>query len=533
MNSFFETENVPIKVLNFASVFRFAWKGNSSYAYQPLEMEIFHSHLIAWGIYIWEGRTCFLSTAHNDSDLEKIFSAIKETVAAMRAGGFLDASTQNSRKNSVPPKKNPLSEEQKLLRKLTKNEDENDWVIAESLRLAGDFNFPAYKKAFQTLADRHEALRTVFGQDENFQKILPEMQVEVEFIDLKKQNLPTGEDAVKDWLGVELLKPFNLTKGPLIRAFVLKLDENLHQLILIAHHIVTDGWSMGILLEELMAAYSAECRNEKALLETPPQYREFIEWQTEFLETGKSKSDEEFWLNQFQNGFPKTTLPADFTNSSNKSHRGGEVSLRLDKSFSQTLKKAGQQYRCTPFMTLLAAYGLLLHQLTGQDEIIIGIPTAARTAKFSEKIVGYCTHLLPVRLILRGRWTIAEYFAALRETVIAAYKHQDYPFARLISKIQTNTETEIFPLNVIFNMDRSYKSPVFFESKAEFSPVSAKFALVDLRLDAIEMNDEIWLDFNYRTDLFSRETINSWSEFYRQQLEEIIENQARKIVEIY
>ena len=543
LNGLFEQEEVPIKVTNFGSLFRFAWKNNLSYVFQPLEIDLFYYHLALKGVYIWEGRTCFLSTAHTDEDIAHIVKAVEETIAEMKKGGFLSArqTRKAARGKKSPLEHVPLSEGQKELWKLARK-GELDWRNSVNILLRGPFHKDAMQRAVQQVVNRHEALRTTISRTEPVQitRRDPTASSALERIDLTHLTGQAQEEAVTEWLSQETKTPFDLFEGPLMRTHLLKLKEELHLLAIGVHHIISDGWSIDIILSELTALYAAACgcQGIKSQLEVPHQYREFISWQTE--QSQMRAAQETYWLDQFRAGLPVAHLPTDYPRSNDVSHRGDRYSARFDAKFTRQIKQLGRAHKSTLFMTLLSGYGLLLHRLTGQDELVIGTPTAGRASfEHRETVVGYCPHFLPIRSRLVGNPTIAEYLMTLKKTILAAYKHQDYPFARLLNKLKEQKEPcpealRIAPYPVIttlFNLDRSIPAPDLYELQTEFYPAPANFALVDFRLDVIEINGELWLDYDYRTELFEVSTIERWHNYFQTLLEEIIANPQQHVLD--
>jgi acyl transferase domain-containing protein/glutamate-1-semialdehyde aminotransferase len=426
LNEVFVEEDVPIQVLHFASVFRFTWKGNASYAYQPLEIELFHFHLLLRGIYIWEGRTCFLSTAHTDADVTELVGVVREAIAAMRRGGFLPGI--------------PLGIEQEALLALERP-GEPQWTVAESIVIEGPLDRNRLRKAVTALVDRHESLRTVFPT-EGGAKVLSELDVPVELA----ENDGWWRDALNE--------PFDLTKGPLLRVATFEVGSSTH-LALLAHHIVTDGWSFSVLVTELAQLYN------NAELPPATQYREFLD------RTGDT---------------PRWSV------NEAVSHRGGRVTELVTPELAAAIRKTGQKHGATLFMTMLAAYSLLIHRLTGEREVLIGVPQANRGFAGSESIVGYCAHFLPFRSVLEPG-TGADHLRRTREALATAFASQDD-----------------FPLTTVFNLDRAVPCPEFDGLTARFEPVPAVYALVDFRIDAIEGPDGIRLDCDYRTDLYDEAT---------------------------
>lgn len=539
LNGLFEQEQVPIKVTNFGSLFRFAWKGNVSYVYQPLDIDLFYYHLTLKGVYTWEGRTCFLSTAHTDSDIAHIIRAVTETIAEMKKGGFLSkparrmkASEKKSRLKEVP-----LSEEQKELWKLARKEGELEWRNSVNILLRGPFRLSAMQRAMEKVVIRHEALRTTISRTEPVQFIHPTLNPKVDLIDLTHLTGQAQEEAVTEWLSQEIKTPFELSNGPLMRSNMLKLEQQLHLLAIDIHHIISDGWSIDIILSELASVYAAECQGTVSQLDAPHQYREFISWQAQQV----LPDGEAYWLDQFGARFPVANLPTDKLpqkiregRSNDLSHRGNRYSARFDAEFTRQLKQMARAHKSTLFMTLLSGYGLLLHRLTGQDEFVIGTPTAGRASfEHSETVVGYCPHFLPIRTRLVGNPTVSEYLMTLKKTILAAYKHQDYPFARLLSKLNGQKEAAPYPvITTLFNLDGSASAPEFFDLQSEFFQAPANFALVDFRLDVIQIEGELWLDYDYRTDLFKESTISRWHDYFEALLKEIVAKPQQYVADL-
>ncbi|MEU6368208.1 aminotransferase class III-fold pyridoxal phosphate-dependent enzyme [Streptomyces sp. NPDC046931] len=528
LNAFFEEEEVPIRVLHFSSVFRFAWRGNASYAYQPLEIEVFHFHLLSRGIYIWEGRTCFLSSAHTDEDIEGIVTAVRESIAAMREGEFLPPAPGAT---AGAPRRVPLGEEQRPLQALERRaEGGPSWTVPEDIRLHGPLDLPALRRATAALTARHEALRTVFPDDgaSGTAEVRPAADIPVEVVDLTATPADRRDAAVGQWWREAMAHPFSLTEGPLLRITVLRLADDLHELALLAHHIVSDGWSVSVLTEELAALYTAERRGAPATLGRPLQHRDVVEWQQRRRpELGEQQA---YWLERFRDGFPDTLLPADRARDGDPgSHHGARFTTTLDAELLTAVKKTGRAHKASLFMTLLTAYNLLVHELTGRDDIVVGTPQAGRTLKGSESAVGYCAHFLPVRSRLAADASLADHLRATRKSVLDAFEHQEVPFARLHDALGADPATYPLPLRTVFNLDRATPCPDFDGLRAEFRPVPTRFALTDFRLDGLEHDGGLRLDFDYRTDLFDDVTVRAWAARFRELLEALAADPERRV----
>jgi amino acid adenylation domain-containing protein/thioester reductase-like protein len=580
LNAYFEKEGLPIQIWYCGSVFRFASSGNFSYLYQPLEMDLLVHHLIEKGVYIWEGRSCFLSTAHSEEDIDRVIQAVKDSVEELQKGGFftkrsfaLSEGEKVSGGSSVIPPDPLLQQSQQLpldlmltpkniydslkpelARKVSLNEAQKQlgilaqmsedgsvaYNVSISLELRGSFQLAAMRKAVQTVVNRHEALRTIISSQNDFQEILPFLTADVALVDFSNGSDACGglrlherELQVADWLKKESQEPFDLNNGPLFRFSILKLEEKIHLLVLTIHHIVVDGWSVGVILQELGALYSAECQGVVCRLEPPMQFRKYIEWQEKQSQTDAMAAHESYWLEQFAESIPVLDLPTDRHHPRLQTYKGSRQTRRLDVSLTREVKRFSTENGCTLLMTLLSVYTTLLHRLTGQNDIIVGMPTAGRSLEGSEKLVGYCAHILLVRSCIVGSESVLEYLRTLKNRLLEIYEHQDYPFARLIDKLNVARDASRSPLvTAIFNWDRPVAVPKMFELATDLFPKPISCTPFDISLNVIEVDRKLVLDCDYNTDLCDASTIDRWLGHFQTLLEGVVANPQQCIAEL-
>ncbi|BAY23229.1 amino acid adenylation [Calothrix sp. NIES-2100] len=526
LNNYFEQANVPLRIVHFSSLFRFTLSGNSSYLYQPLEMDLLYYSLIEKGVYIWEGRTCFLSTAHTDEDVNYVIQAVKDSVRELQAAGFFSKSPKLSTDQPQTPKtservnsavslkvqdtiepevkeafKIPLSDAQKQLWFLAQMGDNGSlaYNISLNIQLQGTFDLAAMRQAVQQVVQRHEALRTTISSQGDFQEILPSLKIDVPVIDFS--NVKDSQLQVNQWLQNHSRESFDLSNGPLFRVRILKLAEHLHLLVVSAHHIITDGWSISVILQEMMALYSAKCQGHVCQLEPAMQFSSYLDWHRQFCATEEMKAHESYWLQKFANPVPVLDLPTDRQRPLVKTYQGGRQQLLLDANVSAAIKQLGKQNGCTLFMTLLSAYAALLYRLTNQDDLTIGIAAAGRSLEGSERLVGYCSHMLPIRTQIIGDVTFVEHLKACKSILLDAYEHQDYPFAKLIDKLGVNS------INATFNLERPVAIPQMYALESSLLPQSISYADYDLGLNVTEIDRELLLECDYNADLFDAATI--------------------------
>ncbi|WP_375501417.1 amino acid adenylation domain-containing protein [uncultured Nostoc sp.] len=581
LNTFFEQEHVPIQVVYFGSLFRFSFKKN---------LDLFFYHLIEKGVYVWEGRTCFLSTAHTTADIEYVIQAVKESVAQMQAEGFLperspnlNGSKSNSTNSFLAKSSNqeaaiwpqtttmpsggivepvnvpkiftslttvsdsdqvvksdavltvPLTEAQKQLWVLAQISEEasSAYKVSINLQLRGSLNLTVLHQAVQKVVERHEGLRTTIGSQGDFQQILPFLKVDIPCIDFSNVDSCERESKVTEWFKQESLKPFDLTQAPLFRCYVLKLEEQLHLLVMTAHHIVVDGWSINVILEELGAFYSQECQGEVCQLKPPMQFREYINSQEQQSQTEEMAAHESYWLEKFASSTPVLNLPIDHPRPPIKTYRGNRQTLRLNASLYREVKQLSTQKGCTPFMTLLSAYTAFLHRLTNQEDIVVGISSAGRSSASNEKLVGYCSHLLPIRSCIDENLAFSEYLGKMKGVLLEVYENQDYPFAWLLKQLKLGRDASHSPLiATIFNLDRPVAVPKMFGLETEiFSPPIA-FTGFDISFYVIEMGDELVLNCDYNTDLFDAATISRILGHFQTLVEGIISHPEQRLFEL-
>jgi iturin family lipopeptide synthetase A len=403
----------------------------------------------------------------------------------------------------------PLSAAQKQLWVLAQlsNDASTAYNVSVSLKLQGEIDLAALTQAMQQVVNRHAALRTSISPQGDVQQILPSLKIDLPLIDLSAENTNAQ---LQEWLTKENQSPFNLTAAPLFRVRLLKLAPEEHIFVFTAHHIIVDGWSVGVIIQELSDLYSAICQDENCRLPAPMQYPEYVSWQQQHSETPAMTEHENYWLQKFASSIPVLNLPTDRPRPPIQTYKGSRETIHLDANFYCEVKRFSKEKGCTPFMTLLSVYTALLHQLTDRDDIAIGISTAGRSFEGSERLVGYCNHLLPIRSCVDKDLTFSDYLKMFQGILLDAYEHQDYPFARLLDKLKERRNASQSPLvTAIFNMERPVAVPKMLGLETNLFPQNASFSRFDLSFNAIALEGELMLDCDYNTDLFNPATIQS------------------------
>jgi hypothetical protein len=323
---------------------------------------------------------------------------------------------------------------------------------------------------------------------------------------------------------MEAAYPFDLSRGPLVRAGLIRLSEAEHIVQVTMHHIASDGWSLGVLIREVSALYEAFRAGQPSPLPDPAvQYADFAAWQHRWLQGDVLRQQLDYWTGQLA-GLPPLELPGDHSRPAVPSGRGGERYATIPKDVLDAAKALGRQEGATLYMTLLAAFQALLHRYSGLDDVAVGSPVAGRSRAEAESLIGFFVNTLVLRGDLRGDPGFRELLRRTRRTAIGAYSHQDIPFERLVTALQPGRETGRTPLfQVMFALQNAplpaLRSPELALTPLETPSGTAKF---DLTLYAAEAPDGLRLIMEYSSDLFEPATVDRMLAHYRVLLESIV-----------
>ena len=403
--------------------------------------------------------------------------------------------------------------------------------------LKGSLNVETLKRSFQETVRRHEALRTTFGTVDGkpVQVIHPTLNFALPVTDLRELPPAKREAEVQKLIAAAALQHFNLAKGPLLRATLLHLDSEEYILLLTLHHIVFDGWSIGVLLRELAALYEAFSTGKPSpLAELPIQYADFAVWQREWLGGDRARIDLAYWKQQLEGAPPLLELPTDRPRPSVQTYRGAKHSFLLSKALTEALNSLSRKENVTLFMTLLAAFKTLLYRYTGQADIVVGAPIANRNHAEIQGLIGFFVNTLVLRTDLSDTPTFRELLARIREVTLEAYAHQDLPLEQLMEELQPQRDLSYNPLFQVSFVLQNAPLPIqhlpgMTLTVLEVDNQTSKF---DLTVNLEEKPDGISANFEYSTDLFDAATIGRMAGHFQTLLEEIAANPDRCIEEL-
>ncbi len=432
----------------------------------------------------------------------------------------------------------PTTSAQKQLWALAQVSDGASCAYNETLclRLRGPLDAAALAEAVRAVVARHEALRTSIADDGEEQLVHSTPPLELPFIDLSGPPAQaTDEEREAEawrWLEQESRSKFDLAAAPLLRARLLRLEDRHHLFVLSAHHVVADGWSVGVMLDEVCALYEAARRGVARELDEPLQFADYAERRRSPERLAKRAADESYWLSRLADAPPRSDLPADRPRPPAQSYNGARLHATLDGQLYDELKRLGRRHGCTLFMTLLAGYLALLHRLTGQRDVVIGIPVAGREGRDESRLVGFCTRPLPVRSRLDGDPTFAEFMAQVRGELMEAYEHADYSALSLIEKLRRPRDASRFPLFTnTFNME-PLAVPALSGLEVEWVTPPAAHSKFDCGLNVMERGGRLQLDCDFNTDLFDAATVARTLGRLRTLLEDAARDSSRRLSEL-
>ncbi|HKH46212.1 MAG TPA: amino acid adenylation domain-containing protein, partial [Thermoanaerobaculia bacterium] len=382
--------------------------------------------------------------------------------------------------------------------------------LAMPVRLEGRLDAAALAGALAAVARRHESLRTTFAASEGrpFQRIAPPAPAHLPVVDLAA--IPAAADAVRELARAEAREPFDLEAGPLFRAALVRLAAEDHLLLLTLHHIVADGWSVGVLIRELLALYAAAAAGNGSaeLPELPVQYADFAAWQRRWLDGGALEAQLGYWRHQLAAPLPGLELPLDHPRPAVQSFRGGRRLARLEAPLPELGQSLARREGATLFMVLLAAAQALLGRLTGQEDLLLGTPVAGRNRPETEELIGLFVNTLVLRGSLAGDPSFRDLLARVRETALGAFAHPDVPFERLVDELQPERDLSRSPLFQVMFALQNAPMPELAAEGLRLRPVEVESGSqhFDVGLTVEPAGEALIVRLGYSSDLFDGTT---------------------------
>jgi amino acid adenylation domain-containing protein len=411
--------------------------------------------------------------------------------------------------------------------------------IPIALHLSGSLNKEALEASIQDIIDRHESLRTIFIDIDGVgqQVILPEMKLDITWQDLRDLSQDKAEQSkvVERIANEEAIRRFNISKGPLIRVQVVILGKEEHVLLITLHHIVSDGWSMGIFFEELSACYEARIEGKIAELSVLAiQYVDFAIWQKDWLQAERLEEQLSYWKERLE-GYENLNLPVDYPRPALQTFNGSHYIFKIPLELTKQLQQLAQRYQGTLFTVLLAAFNVLLSRYTGQTDIVIGTPIANRHLLEIERLIGLFVNTLVIRTKIDPEEKFSNLLKLLTKEALEAYEHQDVPFEKLVDALQIDRDLSRSPLfQVMLDLQNVNEKIPFSLSGMDISRLTQRYNMskFDLTLMLQETEEGLVGAIEYNTGLFKEATIAKLIEHFKVLLEGIVENPDQAIYQL-
>ena len=426
----------------------------------------------------------------------------------------------------------PLSFAQQRLWFLDQLERGNPFYNSfKAVRLKGELNVEALERTLSEIVRRHEVLRTRFvnAGGEPRQEVLPPVPIKLSVTEVYQ------EAWVRDLVTAESSEPFDLATGPMLRVKLLRLSAEDHVVLLTMHHIVSDGWSMGVLIKEVATLYATYSQGaDSPLTELPIQYSDYAIWQRGWLQGEELERQLTYWREQLGGELPVLELPTDHARPAMPSYRGAHLGFRLSPELSEALKELSRREGATLFMTLLAAFQTLLHRYSGQDDIVVGSAVAGRNYAETEGLIGFFVNTLALRTDLSGEPTFVELLRRVKQVSLGAYAHQDVPFEKLVEELQPERDTSRTPLfQTMFALQNvpheALHLPGLTLSWVGGESATAKF---DLLMALQERGAALEGSLEYSTDLFDEARMAQMLRHFEVLLQGIAANPEQRLWEL-
>jgi amino acid adenylation domain-containing protein len=544
LDDFFIERGVPSRIHHFASWFYFTFHGDARLG------SLLYYAMREKGIHIQEGYPCFLTTAHSEKDLDTVEAVFRETIEEMQQNNALPSRSSEGGVNAAGSATTmhptaltenlsqvAITEAQREIYFAAALGDEANCAFNESvtLRLHGDVKEKELSRALESAFTRHDALRSSVSEDGESLMIAPVFTGVIQSRDLlsnpETATLEARERALQTAIEQEGKTPFPLTEGPLVRATIFRITVDEIVLLFTAHHIVLDGWSVNQLFDEVSQLYNAKGGTAK-LLPLLPFSSYAVQEQTRHRK-GEFADNEAYWVNKFSGLSPILALPTDRPRPANKTYYGATLKGNLGTALYTDLKGASARLGCTLYVTLLSAFQLLLHRLTSQNEVVVGISTAGQALFENASLVGHCVHFLPMLSHLTEAETVKSHLAATRNLLFDAFDHQEFTYGSLLQKLSIPRDSSRLPLiEVQFNLEKIGSRIAFEGLSTNIKANPKQFVNTDIFLNVIETETDLEFDCDFNTDLFDEGTIRRWMKVYANLLSTVVQDSATPIDKI-
>lgn len=523
LNTVLENNHFPAMVDSCGSVFYIKFTDDNPYS------RLLYWHLRDKGILIYD-RPFYLSSCHTESQLEKVISAFEKSVLELQEAELVPKNIKlhsNMDTNFIP-----FNEGQQEIWLATLMNAESAQAFHEQMAISikTRLDKSTLEKALEKLIHRHQSLRASVDSDNlglNIKETITDINIKE--YDLSATNPSDVNEKINVILESNFKNPFNFNEAPLLRLCLIQTQADESILVIDCHHLIIDGWSLDIIRNELSHFYLEESGNKQTTLKTPSQPIDFIEYETEYLESSEYKETEDFWLAQYKDIPPALDLPVDFPRPKSISFHGHRMSIELNEEKVERIRQFNKDNQCTMFASLFTGFVILLNKLTQQNDFVIGVPSAGQVHFGDPNIVTHCVNFLPVRIQISEDETIETLLSKARLTIQDVNDNQQFTFGKLLQKLQNSRSTARLPLlSCNFNLDKVDEGRNFAETEFENLTSYRDAVKYELSFNLRERNNII-IEMDYRTDLVTEKTISKWGYLYIELLDSMMKSTNTKV----
>jgi amino acid adenylation domain-containing protein len=416
------------------------------------------------------------------------------------------------------------------------NPESSAYHLPAALRLSGPLHVTALEQSLQEIVRRHESLRTIFPAIEGHpvQVITSSLQIPFSIVNIEDAPESEREQRAQQYTAEEIAQPFDLARGPLLRATLLRLTKQEHILLLVMHHIISDAWSVTLFIQELITLYTAFTAGQSSPLpELPIQYGDYVLWHREWLQ-GRMEDQLTYWKQQLAGAPAVLDLPTDHPRPAIQTFRGATSTFRLSASLTQQLQSLSQQEGATLFMALVAAFNTLLSRYTGQEDIVVGSPIANRDRSEVQGLIGYLVNMLALRTDLSGDPSFRELLRRVRKMALEAYAHQELPFEKLVEALHPERSSSYSPLFQVMIANENGSTASVEAAGLTISPleIEGSGAKFDLTFYLWEDAEGLTGTIEYNADLFEVATIRRMAGHFQTLLESAAADPERPLSQL-
>ncbi|TCL57597.1 iturin family lipopeptide synthetase A [Kineothrix alysoides] len=501
MNDFFANEGVPIHMVCFGSLFRFVLNG---------DLELFYYVLVSKGVYIWEGRNCFFSSAHTEQDIENIEDAIYEAIYELRENGFLESS-----KKKTIVSEYPLTDAQREISDGISMSCDVSLCCNESvvLNLSGNLVKEALEKAISTVHKQHDALSMAVDIEKGRLIYQSKACVVPDYIEMEEG------PRLDSYLSDEVSRPFELDKAPLYRLAIVKTGVEKFKLLFVCHHIMIDGWSMNVFINELAEAYTAFANDFKQKAGDSMQFVEYLEWKRKVLYLPEKEEAVLFWRDKFSSIQERAILPRSIQMNGDRIAPEAIYSFKINEGAANQLDQLAKKNGNTLFTMLLSIFVWYLHRLTARGTVIVGIPFADQSCCEGYSLIGMCDSILPLCINVEEQVTFSEHMQRVKNAFLEINRYQKYSLSNLVEGLDISKVPDI---DIVFNLDKVFV-PLFDKCKTEIGTQLPKISSNSIFVNIMQINSELDIQFKYNPQMFDGGLIEEWISCFREMMEDVAE----------